>query len=94
MSAQTDGNVHMNHQQLKELRHIIGFSMSDIAVCLGIPKSTYQRYEDGSAGIPADVQRAALELKQINETFMAEAPARIDARIKQEFPHGVSSEIC
>jgi len=78
--------VRMN---LKELRHKIGFSMTDIALCLGIPKSTYQRYEDGSAEPPPAVQRAAQELLQINETFIAELPARVDARLAKENPLGV-----
>jgi transcriptional regulator with XRE-family HTH domain len=78
---------------LRELRHEIGFSMADVAACLGIPKSTLQRYEDGSAKPPAAVVRAALELKQINVTFMAELPARVDARATIEYPHGIMSEV-
>ncbi len=83
----------MTNKDLKDLRLAIGFSMSDIAVCLGVPKSTYQRYEDGTAAIPDPVERAALELKTINEEFIATAPARIDARINREFPGGIMSEV-
>ena len=67
--------------------------MGSMASCCGVPKSTYQRYEDNTAAIPPDVIRAALELKQINETFIAELPDRVDARIAREFPHGIRSEV-
>lgn len=87
------GIVRMENHQLKKIRRDIGFSMADIALCLGIPKSTYQRYEDGTSSIPSVVARGALELLQINKTFMAEAPARIDARIKAEYPDGIMSEV-
>ena len=83
----------MTAEDLKTLRHNIKFSMADIAACLGVPKSTYQRYEDGTAAIPPTVERAALELQKINEEFTATAPARIDARIVREFPLGIVSEV-
>jgi len=80
----------MTASDLKILRHKIKFSMFDVSACLGVPKSTYQRYEDGSAIIPPTIERAALELQKINEEFIATAPARIDARINREFPGGIS----
>ncbi len=66
--------------------------MADIAVCVGVPKSTYQRYEDGSAAVPPAVERAATELEKINIRFSETAVARIDTRIAREFPHGIGSE--
>ena len=66
--------------------------MKDLADCIGIAKSTYARYEDGSAKVPYAVERAVLETKQIDETFMSGAKERIDARINKEFPNGFLSE--
>ena len=85
--------VRMTSRELKDLRVGIGFSMADIAACLGVPKSTYARYEDGTAAVPSGIKRAAVELRQINETFMAELPARVDARLAEEWPNGIPSEV-
>lgn len=82
----------MTHIELKQLRHRIGFSMGDLSKCMGLKKSTYQRYEDGTAAIPSYVERAALETEQIAILFMETAPARIDARINREFPLGFHGE--
>jgi hypothetical protein len=57
--------------------------MQETADCLGIQKSTYARYEDGSAIMPPAIVRAARELLQINETFSAGMPARIEARFNK-----------
>jgi transcriptional regulator with XRE-family HTH domain len=84
----------MTADNLKELRHNIKFDMRSMATCLGIPLSTYQRYEDGTAAVPDRIERAALELEQINVAFMADLPARVDARIEREYPHGFMSEAC
>lgn len=82
----------MKNTELRDLRLKIKFSMADFALCVGVPKSTYQRYEDGSAAIPPAIERAALELEKINIQFNETSVARIDARIAREFPHGIASE--
>ncbi len=71
----------MTKEALRDLRHRIKFDMRSMAECLGIPHTTLQRYEDGSAAVPDHVERAALELERINTEFMAGLPARVDARI-------------
>jgi transcriptional regulator with XRE-family HTH domain len=80
-------------EELRALRHEIKFDMRSFATCLGIPASTYQRYEDGTAAIPERIVRAAYELRQINVTFMQGLPARVDAKVAEEFPNGFMSEI-
>lgn len=72
----------MTHNRLKKLRNEIKFDMRSMALCLGIPLSTYQRYEDGTAAIPVRIERAALELEQVNKTFIKELPKRVDANLK------------
>ena len=69
---------------VRKVRRDIKFDMYSMAACLGIPKSTYQRYEDGSAKTPPEIMRAALELRQINETFITGLPGRVDARIEED----------
>jgi len=74
----------MTNKELRALRLEIKFDMSSFAACLGIPKSTLQRYEDGSAAVPDRIKRAALELLQINKTFYQDMGIRLDERIKTE----------
>jgi len=83
----------MKKQELKEIRLKIKFDMDSFATCIGIPKSTYARYEDGSATVPERVERAALELEQINKTFIEGLPGRVDARIAKDFPKGIPSNL-
>lgn len=72
----------MTKEELRALRHEIKFDMRSMALCLGVPSSTFQRYEDGSAAVPERVKRAALELRQMNETFNDGMGLRLDERIK------------
>jgi len=82
----------MTKEELRALRQEIKFDMRSFATCLGIPTSTLQRYEDGSATVPERIVRAAHELRQINVTFMQGLPDRIDAKVDEEFPNGIMSE--
>jgi len=83
----------MNNQQLRQLRQDINFDMGSMATCCGVPKSTYQRYEDGTAAVPPQVERAALELVQINTTFMSryQPGGEFDREIDRKYPHGIPS---
>jgi hypothetical protein len=83
----------MTREELRNLRLRIKFDVRSMALCVGVPASTYQRYEDGSAAVPLQVERAALELEQINTTFIQGLPRRVDAAIEIEFPKGIRSEI-
>jgi hypothetical protein len=83
----------MNAVELKQLQYEIRFDAPSMACCLGVPYQTYRNYIYGINKIPPAVQRAALELEQINKTFMVEAVARIDARIAKDHPHGIISEV-
>lgn len=74
----------MTKEELRALRLEIKFDMRSFAACIGIPLSTYARYEDGSAAVPERVERAALELRQINITFNEGFDARMDEAIKKE----------
>ena len=74
----------MDKTELRNLRIRIKFGMSDMALCCGCPLSTYARYEDGTAAVPAGIERAALELETINREFMEGLPGRVDARLAEE----------
>lgn len=68
----------MDNKELRELRTRIKFDMRSMATCCGVPLSTYARYEDGSAKVPAAVERAALELEQIDRQFNIEMTERLN----------------
>lgn len=74
----------MTKEELCALRHEIKFDVRSFAACLGVPASTLQRYLDGSAAVPERVERAALELRQINITFNEGFDARMDEAIKSQ----------
>ncbi|QEM66721.1 helix-turn-helix transcriptional regulator [Geobacter sp. FeAm09] len=75
--------------ELRKIRLNIGFSIREMAADLNLHPATYQKYEDGSRTLPAEVLKMACELKQKVDEFMAGMPARIDARIEEDYPHGI-----
>jgi hypothetical protein len=58
---------------------------------LQIPKSTYARYEDGSAKIPADIQRKVIEAHLKDRRWMKELKKKIEADIDRKYPFGFMS---
>lgn len=68
----------MTAKELKNLRIGINFDVRSFAKCIGVPASTYQRYEDGTAAITVRIERAAKELEQVNKTFIKGLPKRVD----------------
>ena len=69
--------VRMTNNELRDLRLRIKFDMRSMALCCGIALSTYSRYEDGTAAVPARIERAALELEQIDKRFNVESAIRL-----------------
>lgn len=82
----------MTSTQLRELQDRIKFDAPSIAACLGLTLHCYRKYLYGENPIPEMVIRHALELENINTLFMSELPARVDAAVDKEFPHGIMSE--
>ena len=82
----------MTQTELRNIQDEICFDAPSMATCLGIHVRQYRNYLYGVQAIPEKVERNILELLQINRTFTQEAPARIQARIDKEFPHGIISD--
>ena len=80
----------MKPKQLEQIREEIRFDKRSFADCLGIPYRTLQNYCYGVNSIPKDIARKALELKQINITFLSGIPARVDANLP---PGGCPNEL-
>ena len=72
----------MKPSKLKAIRAEGKLSMPDMADFMGIEKSTYQRYEDGSAGIPVVVVTKAIGFRRSNREFIAGMDARIVENLK------------
>lgn len=83
----------MEAQELRDLRHRIRFDMRSMASCLGLRScSTYQRYEDGTARVPAHIARAALALEEFERECDAARAAETEDLLRREFPGGIPSE--
>lgn len=74
----------MTKDDLRQIRGNIKFDMRSMAACLGIPCSTYQRYEDGSAKIPDTVARHATELVHIEAELDRQRIGNYEAWLAQQ----------
>jgi len=74
----------MTSDELKKLQQEINLDATSMSLCLGLTIHCYRKYLYGENQIPAKVERAVLELRQINETFFNEMDSRVDTRIKTE----------
>ena len=83
----------MTNTELRKLRQGIKFDMRSTALCLGIPVSTYQRYEDGSAKVPDSIASAALALEEFERECDAIREAETEDLLRREFPGGIPSEV-
>ena len=83
----------MTSEELRNIRHRIKFDMRSMASCLGFSShSTYQRYEDGTAKVPASVERAALALEEFEKECDAKREAEGVELLERQFPGGIPSE--
>ena len=82
----------MTSDELRNIRHRIKFDMRSMASCLGLPCSTYQRYEDGTAQVPERIANAALALEAFEKECDAKREAETEDLLRREFPRGIPSE--
>lgn len=82
----------MTSEELRNIRHRIKFDMRSTALCLGIPPSTYQRYEDGTARVPDRIERAALALEEFERECDAAREAETEDLLRRQYPGGIPSE--
>jgi len=61
--------------------------------CDPMPRRTYQDYEAGNRGIPADLASRIREIYRRDREHMAGIGARIDAALDREFPGGMIPSI-
>lgn len=70
-----------------------GYSIGDMALILGIPKSTYQCYEDGRRAPPPSLQATMEQVEQNDKEFFARylPGGEYDQQLKREYPEGIAS---
>lgn len=83
----------MTHTDLQQLQKRIKFDCRSMALCMGINYEQYRRYYYGHAVIPASVERAALELEQIQREFDIARDIEYCAFLDQQYPGGILSEV-
>lgn len=71
----------------------MGYSIGEMALCLGVPKATYQCWDNNRTPTPEHIRDKMLKIQAQDREFMAALPARLDAVLAVEFPHGIPSEI-
>lgn len=83
----------MTNTELRTIQETIKFDAPSMAACLVITTRCYYNYLYGVNKIPSQIERAALELEQINRQFIVDATARIDTIAARQFPGGIMSEV-
>lgn len=78
----------MTNLDLQALQDRIKFDAVSMACCLGISHDQYRHYLYGHSKIPANIERAAMELEAVNTEFMSGLPKRVDERLQKEFSGG------
>ena len=82
----------MTGEELRTIREAMHYSMADFGILLGgIPKSTLQRYEEGTAAIKPELAEKVLLEQARDAEFMERT--RQDTRdwCDKHFPHGIPS---
>lgn len=83
----------MTGDELKRIRLAMGYAPRDMYRSLALPRRSYQDYEAGKRGIPADVADKARQLHRRDREFMARLSDRIADRIDRDFPNGIQSAV-
>lgn len=79
----------MTKEELRAIRESMHYSMADFGILLGIPKSTLQRYEDGSAVIKQDLVDKVMKEKSRDADFMERTRQETREWCDRFFPLGI-----
>jgi transcriptional regulator with XRE-family HTH domain len=81
-------------QSLKDIRERLKYSIAEMAQCLGMPKATYQCYENGSRKVPFQVFLDAEIVYQKHTNFTKEYFSKggiMDRELAKLYPCGFMS---
>ena len=79
-------------QTVRQLRLEMGYSIGEMALCLGLSKATFQVYDNGRTPPPEGLLDNMLHQRAKDAAFMAGIPARVDERLKAEGIEFIKSE--
>lgn len=76
------------------LREKMGYSIGEMALILGLKKSTYQGYDQGTRTPPDSVVSACIEAYQREIVFWDryKPGGEFDRKLSEEYPNGIRSE--
>jgi transcriptional regulator with XRE-family HTH domain len=79
---------YMTGKELKQLRKEMKFDPRDMCCILEIPRRSYQDYEAGKRGIPAEFAERVRELHHQDRAFIAGIAERVDTDLVK-YPGGI-----
>lgn len=74
---------------LRWIRLQMGFEPRDMYRTLELPRRTYQDYEAGKRGIPAELATRIREMHRRDRELMNGIGDRVDAELHRQYPGGV-----
>jgi transcriptional regulator with XRE-family HTH domain len=83
----------MTPTQLKIIRKMWNYSQPEFAELLGTKLRTYQDWELGKGRVPAIISLTLVLLRERDQRITREILDRAAARIAEEYPQGIRSEI-
>lgn len=79
-------------QTIRQMRLAMKLSFGEAAEFCGVPKATYQRYDEGTARVPPEVTEKMTAAWKRDRTWMSGMVKRIEADIDRRFPRGIPSQ--
>lgn len=79
----------MTSAEIEKIMTEMGCNKAETAAALGISKTTFQRYTDSTAAMPAPLAARLIELHRGVTDFMAKFPAKFGKRLDLQYPNGI-----
>lgn len=78
----------------RETRLSMGYSIAVMAQLLGIGKSTYQGYDQGTRSVPPEIVTAVKEAQAKEQAFFSryQPGGEFDQQLNEMYPFGIISE--
>ena len=88
-AKKTKKEPHVLAEVISQIRHEMVLSQADIAGLLGIPETTFQRYENGTARMPEKTWEKLQAARERLNKWQKSMPKTIARRIARDFPNGI-----
>lgn len=82
MDTKSSNHSKIVSTKIKRIRLKMGYSIAEMAACLGLKKPTYQRYENGTRQAPKNMIDIMRNYHDVDKKFIAGLPKRIDHALK------------